>query len=166
VKNLNLMIKKKKNCEKCEFPKIWSKNLCKNCFTKLNPPKKIQYKSAKQKIKDVGKARRTKELHQWFLELWDKRKQKDELGYFVKCYETGKKLYESYYKFNTCCYHHLIEKSTHPEYEFDEENLVIIHPDIHTLTHNDIDKTPKLKEFREKFNTELTKENLSLTKEN
>jgi len=137
-----------KKCTSCGFSKIWSKSLCKICFLNANPPKKIQYKSAKQKLKDVDKAKRTKELHQWFLELWDKRKQKDELGYFVKCYETEQKLYESYYKFNTCCYHHLIEKSTHPEYEFDEENLVIIHPDIHTLTHNDIDKTPKLKELK------------------
>ena len=48
--------------------------------------KKIQYKSAKQKIKDVDKAQRTKELHQWFLQSWDKRKQKDELGYFVLLY--------------------------------------------------------------------------------
>ena len=159
--------KKKKNCKNCKTEQfIWKAGLCKSCSSILNPPKKISYKSAKQKLKDVDKAKRTKELHQWFLELWDKRKQKDELGYFVKCYETGKKLYESYYKFNTCCYHHLIEKSTHPEYEFEEENLVIIHPDIHTLTHNNIDKTPKLKEFREKFNTELTKENLSLMKEN
>ena len=68
MKNLNLMIKKKKICQECKSETfIWSKNLCKNCFTKLNPPKKIQYKSAKQKIKDVDKAQRTKELHFWFL---------------------------------------------------------------------------------------------------
>ena len=132
---------------------------------RLNPPKKIQYKSAKQKIKDVDKAKRTQELHQWFLQIWNKRRERDELDYFVRCFETGQKLYEKYFKYNTCCYHHLIEKSTHPEYEFEEENLVIIHPDIHTLTHNDIDKTPKLKELKKKFNIELTKENLFLTKE-
>lgn len=155
-----------KKCTSCGFSKIWSKSLCKICFLNANPPKKIQYKSAKQKIKDVDKAKRTQELHQWFLQIWNKRRERDELDYFVRCFETGQKLYEKYFKYNTCCYHHLIEKSTHPEYEFEEENLVIIHPDIHTLTHNDIDKTPKLKELKKKLNTELTKENLSLTKEN
>lgn len=135
-----------KKCTSCGFSKIWSKSLCKICFLNANPPKKIQYKSAKQKIKDVNKAQRTKNLHNWFLEVWDKRREKDELGYFVRCFESEQKLYENYYKFNTCCYHHLIEKSTHPEYEFEEENLVIIHPDIHTLTHHNIDKTPKIKQ--------------------
>ena len=140
---------KKKSCqiEGCDSP-IWSKKLCKKHYSIEYPPKRIQYKSVKQKLKDIDKAKRTQELHQWFLQIWNKRREKDELGYFVRCFETRQKLYESYYKFNTCCYHHLIEKSTHPEYEFEEENLVIIHPDIHTLTHNDIDKTPKIKESK------------------
>ena len=164
MKNLNLMIKKKKICQECKSETfIWSKNLCKNCFTKLNPPKKIQYKSAKQKIKDVGKANRTKELHFWFLEVWQKRREKDELGYFVRCYESGQKLYENYYKFNTCCYSHYYPKSRFPEYEFEEWNLEIIHPDQHTIWENDHSKCIKM---YKKFNTELTKENLSLTKEN
>jgi hypothetical protein len=154
------------SCGCGKIGRIWSKGMLKECSMRLNPPKKIQYKSAKQKIKDVDKAKRTQELHQWFLQIWNKRRERDELDYFVRCFETGQKLYEKYFKYNTCCYHHLIEKSTHPEYEFEEENLVIIHPDIHTLTHNDIDKTPKLKELKKKFNIELTKENLSLTKEN
>lgn len=150
MKNLSLMIKKKKICQECKTDTfIWSKNLCKNCFTKLNPPKKIKYKSARQKIKDIEKASKTIELHKWFLELWDKRKEKDAFDYYVRCFETDVKLYERYYKENSCCYHHLLEKSTYPEYEFNEENLVIIHPDIHTLTHNDIEKTPKLKNLKE-----------------
>lgn len=144
------MIKKKKKCINCEKESyIWSKNLCKICFTRLNPPKKIKYKSSKQNLKDIVKKKRTKDLHTWFLLIWDKRREKDELGYFIRCFETGQKLYEHYYKFNTCCYHHLFEKSTYPEYEFNEKNLVIIHPDIHTLTHNDIDKTPRLKNLKE-----------------
>lgn len=144
------MIKKKKKCINCEKESyIWSKNLCKICFTRLNPPKKIKYKSSKQNLKDIIKKKRTKDLHIWFLLIWDKRREKDKLGYFVRCLETGQKLYEHYYKFNTCCYHHLFEKSTYPEYEFNEENLVIIHPDIHTLTHNNIDKTPRLKNLKE-----------------
>ena len=141
------MIKKKKKCINCEKESyIWSKNLCKICFTRLNSPKKIKYKSAEQKIKDVDKAKRTQELHKWFLEVWRKRREKDELGYFVKCFETGQKLYENYYKFNTCCYSHYYPKSRFPEYEFEEWNLEIVHPDQHTIWENDHSKCIKMKE--------------------
>lgn len=157
------MIKKKKICSECKFPKIWSKNLCKNCFTRLNPPKKIQYKSAKQKVKAIDKAKRTQELHKWFLKVWNKRREKDDFDYFVRCFESGQKLYETYYRWNTCCYSHYYPKAKFPEYEFEEWNIEIIHPDQHTIWENDHSKCPKM---YEKFNTELTKENLSLTKEN
>lgn len=143
------MIKVKDKLCKCgcgQTGRIWSRGMLKNCYLKLNPPKKIQYKSAKQKVKDVAKAERTKDLHEWFLTIWDGRRKSDERGFYVECFESGEKLYEQYYKHNTCCYHHLIEKSKYPEYEFDSQNLIIIHPDIHTLTHSNIDKTPKIKE--------------------
>ena len=127
------MLKKKKVCIGCENESyIWSKNLCKTCFLKENLPKKIQYKSAKQKIKDVSKAQRTKDLHNWFLEVWQKRREKDELGYFVRCFETGQKLYENYYKFNTCCYSHYYPKNNYQEYAMKEWNIEIIHPNVHS----------------------------------
>ena len=52
-----MVTKKKKKC-KCGCNKegfIWSQGMLKECFLRLNPPKKITYKSAKQKIKDVEK---------------------------------------------------------------------------------------------------------------
>ena len=51
------MIRKKKTC-KCGCKRegfIWSQGMLKECFLRLNPSKKIAYKSAKQKIKDVDK---------------------------------------------------------------------------------------------------------------
>ena len=147
MKNLNLMIKKKKICQECKSETfIWSKNLCKNCFTKLKPPKKIQYKSAKQKIKDVNKAQRTKELHSWFLELWDKRREWDGRRFVVKCFESGYFLDEQTFKYNTCCYSHYFPKSKYREYEFEEWNLEIVHPDQHTIWENDHSKCPKMNE--------------------
>ena len=93
------MIRKKKTC-KCGCKRegfIWSQGMLKECFLRLNPSKKIAYKSAKQKIKDVEKKNRTIKLHEWFLELFDKHCLEDENGKYVICFESGKKLYEKYY---------------------------------------------------------------------
>ena len=140
--------KKKKNCKNCKTEQfIWKAGLCKSCSSILNPPKKISYKSAKQKIKDVEKRERTKKLHEWFLEIWDERKEKDEFGYFVRCFETNKKMYEQYYKYNTSVYHHVLLKSKYREFEFNRENIVIILPEIHSQIHVDSSKTPKIEEY-------------------
>jgi hypothetical protein len=143
-----MMQKKKKICN-CGCEKegyIWSQGMLKECFLRLNPPKKITYKSAKQKIKDVEKRERTKKLHEWFLELFDKHCLEDENGKYVICFESGKKLYEKYYKYNTSIYHHILEKNKYLEYEFEEWNIVFLSPEIHDQVHKNIDKTPKVKE--------------------
>ena len=139
--------KKKKNCKNCKTEQfIWKAGLCKSCSSILNPPKKISYKSAKQKIKDVEKKERTEKLHRWFLELFDKHCLEDENGKYVICFESGKKLYEKYYKYNTSIYHHILEKNRYLEYEFEEWNIVFLSPEIHDQVHTNIEKTPKVKE--------------------
>lgn len=141
------MIKKKKVCKNCNVEQfIWKAGLCKPCSSILNPPKKITYKSAKQKIKDIEKRERTKKLHEWFLELFDKHCLEDENGKYVICFESGKKLYEKYYKYNTSIYHHILEKSRYLEYEFEEWNIIFLSPEMHDQVHKNIDKTPKVKE--------------------
>ena len=139
--------KKKKNCKNCKTEQfIWKAGLCKSCSSILNPPKKISYKSAKQKIKDVEKKERTKKLHEWFLELFDKHCLQDKFGKYVICFETGKKLYEQYYKFNTSIYHHALEKSKFSEFEFEEWNIIFLSPEVHNQVHTDINKTLKVKQ--------------------
>lgn len=139
--------KKKKNCKNCKTEQfIWKAGLCKSCSSILNPPKKISYKSAKQKIKDIEKKERTKKLHEWFLELFDKHCLQDGFGKYVICFETGKKLYEQYYKFNTSIYHHALEKSKFREFEFEEWNIIFLSPEVHDQVHADINKTPKVKQ--------------------
>ena len=139
--------KKKKNCKNCKTEQfIWKAGLCKSCSSILNPPKKISYKSAKQKIKDVEKKNRTIKLHEWFLELFDKHCLEDENGKYVICFESGKKLYEKYYKYNTSIYHHILEKNRYLEYEFEEWYIVFLSPEIHDQVHVNIDKTAKVKE--------------------
>lgn len=139
--------KKKKNCKNCKTEQfIWKAGLCKSCSSILNPPKKISYKSAKQKVKDIEKRERTKKLHEWFLELFDKHCLQDGFGKYVICFETGKKLYEQYYKFNTSIYHHALEKSKFREFEFEEWNIIFLSPEVHDQVHADINKTPKVKQ--------------------
>jgi hypothetical protein len=135
-----------KKCTSCGFSKIWSKSLCKICFLNANPPKKIQYKSAKQKIKDVDKTQRTEELHQWFLEVWNKRREWDGRRFVVKCFESGYFLDEQTFKYNTCCYSHYFPKSKYPQYALEEWNLEIVKPDIHALWENDHSKCPRMYE--------------------
>jgi 5-methylcytosine-specific restriction endonuclease McrA len=69
-------------------------------------------------------------MHQWFIYLFEERM--DNRGY-VKCFECGKPLHESYYKETSTCYSHLLSKKKYPQYKGDPDNLVICCPDCHHL---------------------------------
>ena len=74
-------------------------------------------------------------MHQWYLYLWDARKIKVGNTFVVPCFECGELLEEDYYKENTCCYSHILEKGNakYRHLAGDQENVVIVHPDCHTL---------------------------------
>lgn len=127
---------------------------------KKTPLKRKSYSikkvSEKQKVKNELKKDQTKERHKMFLEIWDEREETDSAGNkFVRCFETGKRMSRGFYRENTCVYHHCILKSARPDLDLVKENLVIILPEIHNLTHNDIDKTPKIKDFTEYLKNKL-----------
>ena len=139
------MIRKKKNCINCgEASFIWSQNLCKTCFNKQNKPKPIKKVSTKQIEKNKDKALKTKELHSWFLEIWEKRKEKDDRGYFVRCYESGVKMYKDSYKHNSCIYSHYFPKSTYPQYALEDWNIELVLPDIHSKWEQDHSSCTKM----------------------
>lgn len=106
--------------------------------------------SEKQKERNKNKADETKEMHTLFREIWDERE--DEEGYCY-CFETGRAMHGSTYRGNTCCYDHVLEKGkgAYPEYAKTKENIIIIHPDVHHQKGRDIDKCPRIKEYREKL---------------
>lgn len=104
--------------------------------------------SEKQKEKNRVKAQETGELHQLMREIWDERE--DEAG-FCYCFETGQPLDGVKYRSNTCCYDHVLEKSVYPQYKMVKRNIVILHPDVHTLKTGDVEKTPKVKAYRDKL---------------
>jgi len=83
-------------------------------------------------------------LKDFFDYIWLKRREKDAIGYFVYCFETGTKLREKRFRFNTRIYHHVLLKSKYEQFKFKEWNIAIVHPDVHDQVHANEEKTPRL----------------------
>lgn len=74
----------------------------------------------------------------FFLEIWAKRPH--------YCQETGRWLgYEPKWTH----FHHLIHKAPYPQFKHKEWNIVLLHPDIHELAHQNLDAVPKVKALTE-----------------
>lgn len=142
--------KKKKTCAICKKECfIFSRNRCKSCVSKADskPLKKISEKGIEKK---KLKTEKTKILHQFFLDLWDERSDKDGN---IRCFETDILMSHTVYKYNSCCYHHILEKSNpkYKQYALEKWNIVIILPDIHNQVHSNIELTPKVKKLTEQL---------------
>jgi len=145
------MIKQKEKLCKCGCGKsgfIWSKGMLKECYFKLNKPKSIKKYSEKGLEKKKLKTEITKKLHQWFLNLWDKRADKNGN---IKCFETDITMSHTIYKENSCCYSHQIPKSSRPDLAFEEDNLLIVLPDIHAQWEANPQNCPKMYEYTQKL---------------
>ena len=122
-----MMQKKKKicicGCEKEGY--IWSQGMLKECFLRLNPPKKITYKSAKQKIKDVAKREYTQKQFNLFYDIWTKRRH-----YCQSCnLWLGDEPLSIFFD-------HLLEKSKFPEFALSEENIFLCCYNCHSKKTN------------------------------
>ena len=157
MKNLNLMIKVKEKLCACgcgKIGRIWSKGMLKECSMRLNPPKKIQYKSAKQKIKDVEKKEYTNKQFKMFFDIWNKRKH--------YCESCGKWLGNEPL---SIFFDHLLEKSIYEELALIEENIFLCCGECHTKKTNGFPTTQHLtaiNKAKQLFNIELTKEDVLL----
>ena len=121
------MIRKKKtcNCGCGQVGRIWSKGMLKNCYLKSNTPKKIQYKSAKQKIKDTEKKEYTNKQFEMFLNIWSKRRH-----YCESCgLWLGNEPLSIFFD-------HLLEKSVYKEFALLEENIYLCCGECHTKKTN------------------------------
>lgn len=121
------MITKNKLC-KCgcgKLGRIWSKGLLRECFYRLNPPKKIQYKSAKQKIKDAEKKEYTIKQFNLFYDIWAKKRH--------YCESCGLWLGD---EAKSIFFDHLLEKSKYPEFALMEENIYICCLNCHSAKTN------------------------------
>lgn len=117
--------KKKKNCKNCKTEQfIWKAGLCKSCSSILNPPKKISYKSAKQKIKDIEKKEYTSKQFSMFYDIWAKRRH-----YCESCgLWLGNEPLSIFFD-------HLLEKSKYEQFALMEENIFLCCGDCHTKRH-------------------------------
>lgn len=61
-----------------------------------------------------------------------------------RCFETGKVLPKEP---SSMMFHHILHKSSFPEFRYKKWNIVVLLPEIHAQVHMDIDKTPKVKEL-------------------
>lgn len=114
-----------KKCTSCGFSKIWSKSLCKICFLNANPPKKIQYKSAKQKLKDVDKREYINKQFKMFFDIWSKKRH-----YCESCgLWLGNEPLSIFFD-------HLLEKSKYPEFALMENNIYLCCGECHTKKTN------------------------------
>lgn len=114
-----------KKCTSCGFSKIWSKSLCKKCFLNANPPKKIQYKSAKQKLKDINKREYINKQFKMFFDIWSKKRH-----YCESCgLWLGNEPLSIFFD-------HLLEKSKYPEFALMENNIYLCCGECHTKKTN------------------------------
>lgn len=110
----------------------------------------IRRVSKKQLERNKIKKEETEKMFQLFREIWDERE--DEMGYCY-CFETGIAMHGTYYRSNSACYDHVLEKSdmSYPQYKMVKDNIIIVHPDVHAQRHVNIDKCPNIKKYREKL---------------
>jgi len=94
------------------------------------------------------KQQKTMLLHAFFKQVWDDRENDQGICY---CASTGKELKGTHYRSLTTCFHHMYPKNKYPELAMDENNIVILHPDVHTEVEHDEDKHPKIKKLKEKY---------------
>jgi hypothetical protein len=140
---------KKCSVENCNN-NVWGKRFCKNHIPKTPLQKSTLKKTYKPKEKEKINKRneQVEKRHLLFLEIWDEREEVDSVGNkFVRCFETNKRMGRSFYRENSCCYHHCLYKNKYPQYDLVKENIVVCLPEIHASTHLDIDKTPKIKNY-------------------
>jgi 5-methylcytosine-specific restriction endonuclease McrA len=95
------------------------------------PIPKISAKKKKQLVEEKKTAAMDKEF---YLEIWSSSPH--------ACEECGRKLGKEPL---TIFFHHLIPKSSHPEFRHTHENVMILCPDHHAQAETDLDKVPEVK---------------------
>lgn len=138
-------MKTKRTCEieDCKYP-VFGKNRCQKHYPK-STIKKITERGL---VKKQEKKERTEKLISFYLDLWDK---KADRNGNVNCFESGTLLSYTIYKNNICCYSHQIGKKVRPDLAFNEENVLIVHPNIHTAWEADPKSCPKMYDYTKKL---------------
>lgn len=149
------MLNKKKECAGWDgkshpafiYKNINGKKYCKQCAYRLQPPKQIPKQSEKQRQKVKENVKLTAKQTEFFNQIWEERKREDGRNY---CEVSGERLPSEPL---SIYFDHLVEKSTHPEYRFDPENIIIVSWDVHANKTNGFphpEHLRRINEFKEK----------------
>lgn len=138
---------KSKPCsyEGCNMP-VWANKLCRIHGNKeytlssssLKSSGRINRQSEKHRSKAIERKQYGEDMMAFFLKIWEERPH--------YCYETGVFLGDEP---NTMFFDHVLPKSVYKTLAFTDENILLLHPDTHAQKHVDIDKTPKVKAYRD-----------------
>lgn len=52
---------------------------------------------------------------------------------------------------NSTYFHHILPKNKYPSFEFEKDNIIILHPNIHASVEMDMYKYPEINELRNKL---------------
>jgi hypothetical protein len=116
--------------------------------TKNAPSRKIRIKRQKpiRKISRKGKQQREQKAKLsekdklFWATIWEEREHVD--------FETNEPIYGEPL---TLYFHHVLPKSTYPQYRYAKWNIVLVSWDTHTNAENNIDLVPKIKAYRDKL---------------
>lgn len=139
---------KASKCKKCNNP-AWSGGLCKNHIPRkamVSLVDKIRPYARSQNYKNFDKKEKTRLMHTFFMEIWDKRPHKSEID--------GERLFGEP---SSAYFHHILPKNKYEEAAFDEENIILMTIDQHNNVENDMYKFEEVNKRRKVL---LTKYNL------
>lgn len=99
--------------------------------------------SSKRKSQLEDEKEKTHEMYQFFINLWN-----NTPPYKRRCYETGVALKNPPL---STYFHHVLPKSKYPQYRLCAWNIVFLQPEVHNQAEIDLDKTPRVKEYKERL---------------
>lgn len=134
--------RKLKPCKECgEDSYLWSKGRCKRCVSKSYGGIKPTVNNERAKLQK----QQFNTDREFYLEVWNERPH--------VCINCNCNLGE----INLLYFHHIIRKSTYPQFRYDKDNIAILCGQCHNQVETDISKAPKIKEltiklFKQKLN--------------
>jgi hypothetical protein len=136
--------------EDCDYP-VFGKKRCKKHYPKTAIKKLTERGAAKKE----EKKKYNQELIDFYLDLWNKRADKNGN---VKCFETDILMSHSVYKNNLCCYSHQIPKSKRKDLAKNEDNVLIVLPEIHAAWEADPKSCEKMYAYTQKLKKKYEKD--------
>lgn len=153
---LNFFKRKSKMCagydgnphEAIIYKNIHGKKYCKSCAFQLDPPKKINPVSDKQKFRVKLRVTLLEEDKKMYMEIWEEACKENNLHEreYPRCWSCRKYLGTEP---NLMFFHHVLEKRNFPELRHDKDNIRLLCIDCHSSYETNPDTRADIKYLRE-----------------